>query len=121
MIWMSWWSVIGFWCSSKGGLWLSLPRNGETRTWWRRSRGWGTMLQNVNSSEEARLRKIGWRWRPLGVGLRELTLLPAILLAILLGSFIHGAFLTTGNFLNILQQSSELAVLVLALSIILID
>jgi simple sugar transport system permease protein len=78
------------------------------------------MLQNVNSSEETRLPKIGWRWRPLGVGLRELTLLPAILLAILLGSFIHEAFLTTGNFLNILQQSSELAVLVIALSIILI-
>jgi simple sugar transport system permease protein len=43
-----------------------------------------------------------------------------ILLAIFLGSFIHAAFLTTGNFLNILQQSSELAVLVIALSIILI-
>jgi simple sugar transport system permease protein len=78
------------------------------------------MLQNVNSSEETRLPKVGWRWRPLGVGLRELTLLPVILLAIFLGSFIHAAFLTTGNFLNILQQSSELAVLVIALSIILI-
>jgi simple sugar transport system permease protein len=77
-------------------------------------------VQNVNSSEETRLHKVGWRWRPLGVGLRELTLLPVILLAIFVGSFIHAAFLTTGNFLNILQQSSELAVLVIALSIILI-
>ena len=65
-------------------------------------------------------RRSGCAGDPLGVGLRELTLLPAILLAILLGSFIHEAFLTTGNFLNILQQSSELAVLVIALSIILI-
>jgi simple sugar transport system permease protein len=78
------------------------------------------MLQNVNSSEETRLPKAWWRWRPLGVGLRELTLLPVILIAIFVGSFIHPAFLTTGNFLNILQQSSELAVLVIALSIILI-
>jgi simple sugar transport system permease protein len=78
------------------------------------------MLQNVNSSEETRLPDIGGRWRPLGVGLRELTLLPVILLAILIGSFVHEAFLTTGNFLNILQQSSELAVVVIALSMILI-
>jgi simple sugar transport system permease protein len=63
---------------------------------------------------------IAWRWRPSGAGLRELTLLPVIFLAILIGSFVHEAFLTTGNFLNILQQSSELSVVVIALSMILI-
>src|SRR6266478_6878621 len=51
---------------------------------------------------------------------RELTLVPAIVLAIIAGSFISPAFLTTDNFLNILQQSSELSVLVIAQSLILI-
>jgi simple sugar transport system permease protein len=45
---------------------------------------------------------------------RELTLLPAIALAIIAGALISDAFLTTNNFLNILQQSSELSVLVIA-------
>lgn len=51
---------------------------------------------------------------------RELTLVPAIILAIIAGAFISPAFLTADNFLNILQQSSELAVLVIAESLILI-
>jgi simple sugar transport system permease protein len=51
---------------------------------------------------------------------RELTLLPAIALAIVAGALISDAFLTTNNFLNILQQSSELSVLVIAESLILI-
>jgi ribose/xylose/arabinose/galactoside ABC-type transport system permease subunit len=53
-------------------------------------------------------------------GLRELTLVPAIILAIVAGSLVSSAFLTTDNFLNILQQSSELSVLVIAESLILI-
>jgi ribose/xylose/arabinose/galactoside ABC-type transport system permease subunit len=51
---------------------------------------------------------------------RELTLVPAIMLAIVAGAFISPAFLTADNFLNILQQSSELSVLVIAQSLILI-
>jgi simple sugar transport system permease protein len=51
---------------------------------------------------------------------RELTLLPAIVVAILAGALISDAFLTTRNFLNILQQSSELSVLVIAEALILI-
>ncbi len=51
---------------------------------------------------------------------RELTLLPAIVLALVAGSFVSSAFLTTGNLLNILQQSSELSVVVIAESLILI-
>jgi len=60
------------------------------------------------------------RRRGMGFALNELTLLPAIALTIIAGSFISDAFLTTENFFNILQQSSELAVLVIAESIILI-
>ncbi|MBN9511686.1 MAG: ABC transporter permease [Alphaproteobacteria bacterium] len=56
----------------------------------------------------------------LGFALRELALIPAIVLTIIAGTLISDAFLTTDNFLNILQQSSELAVLVIAESIILI-
>jgi ribose/xylose/arabinose/galactoside ABC-type transport system permease subunit len=51
---------------------------------------------------------------------RELTLLPAIAIAIVAGALISDAFLTTNNFLNILQQSSELSVLVIAEALILI-
>lgn len=54
------------------------------------------------------------------VGLRELTLIPAIALAIVFGSFASDAFLTPDNFLNILQQSSELSVVVIAETMILI-
>jgi simple sugar transport system permease protein len=56
----------------------------------------------------------------MSVALRELSLLPAIVLTIIAGTFISDAFLTTENFLNILQQSSELSVLVIAQAIILI-
>jgi simple sugar transport system permease protein len=58
--------------------------------------------------------------RIMGGALRELTLLPAIALTIIAGSLTSSAFLTAANFFNILQQSSELAVLVVAESIILI-
>jgi ribose/xylose/arabinose/galactoside ABC-type transport system permease subunit len=52
--------------------------------------------------------------------LRELSLIPAIVIAIIIGSFVSDAFLSKDNILNILQQSSELSVLVLAQSMILI-
>ena len=61
-----------------------------------------------------------FRRRASSFRFRELTLLPAIGLAIIAGALISDAFLTTNNFLNILQQSSELSVLVIAESLILI-
>ncbi len=54
------------------------------------------------------------------LGLRELTLIPAIALAIIVGAFASDAFLTSDNFLNILQQSSELSVVVIAETLILL-
>ena len=60
------------------------------------------------------------RGRAARVALRELTLLPAIVLTIIAGALISPAFLTADNFYNILQQSSELSVLVIAESVILI-
>lgn len=60
------------------------------------------------------------RRRAASFRFRELTLLPAIGLALLAGSLVSSAFLTTGNLLNILRQSSDLSVVVIAESLILI-
>lgn len=60
------------------------------------------------------------RWRLLLRGGDELALLQLIVVALIVGAFLHPAFLTRINLINILQQSSELSVLVLAEAIILI-
>src|SRR6185312_14088297 len=52
--------------------------------------------------------------------LRELTLVPVIVLVVIIGAFASDAFLTSDNFLNILQQSSELSVVVIAETLILL-
>ena len=54
------------------------------------------------------------------LGFRELTLIPVIVLVIVIGAFASDAFLTADNFLNILQQSSELSVVVIAETLILL-
>jgi simple sugar transport system permease protein len=54
------------------------------------------------------------------LGFRELTLIPVIVLVIVIGAFASDAFLTVDNFLNILQQSSELSVVVIAETLILL-
>jgi simple sugar transport system permease protein len=60
------------------------------------------------------------RQRSALLGLRELTLVPVIVLVIIIGAFASDAFLTTDNFFNILQQSSELSVVVIAETLILL-
>jgi len=50
----------------------------------------------------------------------EFALVQLIVIALIVGNFMHPAFLTQVNLVNILQQSSELSVLVLAEAIILI-
>jgi simple sugar transport system permease protein len=52
--------------------------------------------------------------------IRELALLPALGVAVIVGTFLSSAFLTTANIINILQQSSELSVVVIAEAMILI-
>jgi simple sugar transport system permease protein len=54
------------------------------------------------------------------LGFRELTLIPVIVLVIVIGAFASDAFLTADNFLNILQQSSELSIVVIAETLILL-
>src|ERR1700733_4870422 len=65
-------------------------------------------------------RSVTTRKRGTLLGLRELTLIPVIILVIIIGAFASDAFLTTDNFLNILQQSSELSVVVIAETLILL-
>ncbi len=52
--------------------------------------------------------------------LRELVLIPVIVVIMIAGTLVNPAFLTSDNLLNILQQSSELSILVIAQSLILI-
>lgn len=51
---------------------------------------------------------------------RDLVLIPVIIAVMIIGSFLSPAFLMPENLMNILQQSSELSVLVIAQSLILI-
>jgi ribose/xylose/arabinose/galactoside ABC-type transport system permease subunit len=60
------------------------------------------------------------RWRFRARMGDEIALLQLIVLALIVGSFLHPAFLTPVNLINILQQSSELSILVLAEALILI-
>jgi ribose/xylose/arabinose/galactoside ABC-type transport system permease subunit len=52
----------------------------------------------------------------VAANVRELALLPVIGITVVVGALLNPAFLTTGNILNILQQSSELGLVVIALS-----
>jgi ribose/xylose/arabinose/galactoside ABC-type transport system permease subunit len=51
---------------------------------------------------------------------RDLALVPAILVLMLVGALIHPVFLTRENLVNVLQQQTELSLLVLAEAVILI-
>lgn len=52
--------------------------------------------------------------------MRDLVLVPVIIVLLIAGSFVSPGFLTADNLLNVLQQSSELSILVIAQSLILI-
>ncbi len=62
----------------------------------------------------------GGRWERGRVRLDQLALVPVIVLALIVGALVQPAFLTQANLINVLRQSSELSVLVMAESIILI-
>jgi simple sugar transport system permease protein len=61
-----------------------------------------------------------WRTHPGVQFIQKFALVPVLIVALVIGSFVHDAFLTKANLINVLQQSSELAVVVLAESLILI-
>jgi simple sugar transport system permease protein len=58
--------------------------------------------------------------RLVGTWIRELALLPAIILILLIGAFINPAFMTADNFINVAQQSAALGAVVVAESLILL-
>ena len=61
-----------------------------------------------------------WRIHPGVQFVQKFALVPVLIAALVVGSFVHDAFLTRANLVNVLQQSSELAVVVLAEALILI-
>jgi ribose/xylose/arabinose/galactoside ABC-type transport system permease subunit len=65
-------------------------------------------------------RRAGLRRVPRLGRMRDLALVPAILVLILVGALIDPVFLSTANIVNVLQQQTELSLLVLAEAIILI-
>lgn len=69
------------------------------------------------SAGSARRAVLDWASRSR---LRELALLPVLVALVILGALLNDAFLKAPNIVNILQQSSVLAVLVLAEALILI-
>jgi ribose/xylose/arabinose/galactoside ABC-type transport system permease subunit len=56
----------------------------------------------------------------LATWLRELALIPVIILLIIVGSFVNSSFLTTTNFINVAQQSAALGAVVVAETLILL-
>ena len=75
---------------------------------------------SMNSSAET-TGGSGIRYWVQRLGLMELALVPIIILLCILGAIISNAFLRPSNLINILQQSSELSILVIAQSLILIS
>lgn len=50
----------------------------------------------------------------------QYALIPVIIVAVIIGALVHPAFLTENNLVNVLRQSSELAIVVIAQALILI-
>jgi simple sugar transport system permease protein len=74
----------------------------------------------VSSVQGTAVPRSGFKTRLTSLGLRELTLIPALIVVGFVGWLNNPAFLTSDNLLNILQQSSELSILVIAETLILL-
>jgi ribose/xylose/arabinose/galactoside ABC-type transport system permease subunit len=74
----------------------------------------------MSSVQIAAMSRSNVRTRLSSLGLRELTLIPGLILIGFVGWLNNPAFLTADNLLNILQQSSELSILVIAETLILL-
>ncbi|HLF42610.1 MAG TPA: ABC transporter permease [Acidimicrobiia bacterium] len=76
--------------------------------------------ETVESAARPAKDQPGVRSRPVARFIQQFALIPVLAVAMVVGSFVHDAFLTKANLVNVLQQSSELAVIVLAEALILI-
>jgi simple sugar transport system permease protein len=63
---------------------------------------------------------LGWRRLRAAARMDQLALLPVLVLALVIGSLMQPAFMTQTNMINVLRQSSELSVVVLAEALILL-
>lgn len=59
-------------------------------------------------------------WQAMSLRFRDLALLPALLVLVVIGSFVSPAFVTESNFITILTSSAALALLVLAEALVII-
>lgn len=70
--------------------------------------------QPVNEAQRQRSRHVITVW------IRELALLPVIVLLLVIGAFVNPAFMTANNFINVAQQSAALGTVVVAETLILL-
>jgi simple sugar transport system permease protein/ribose transport system permease protein len=76
----------------------------------------------VDASGGAAVALTGTRWQPVSIArLRDLSLIPVIIVLLVIGSIVDPVFLTATNLTNVLQQQTELSLVVLAEAIILIS
>ena len=78
--------------------------------------------ESIDSADRAPATKQS-RWRRglhTSLRVRELALLPPLVLCVIVGSFVSSRFLTTDNLTTVLQQADTLAVLVIGESLILL-
>ena len=76
--------------------------------------------QATNPADEDRTQAGTPRWKEL-LQNRSLALVPVLLVTVLVGFIVSPVFLTQRNIINLTQQSSELAIVVVALSLVLIS
>jgi simple sugar transport system permease protein len=80
-----------------------------------------TVEDQVNHPEQATTRTLRHHGRYVMANwIRELALLPVIILLVIIGAFVNPAFLTADNFINVAQESAALGAVVVAETLILL-
>src|SRR5690242_19879748 len=92
-----------------------------TTPWWPRWKEW-TLASETTTADTASdgSSTTVARRRIVAARLRDLALIPAIVLIAIIGQLVNPVFLRTDNLVNVLQTMSEIAVLVLAETLVLI-
>src|ERR1700735_2929733 len=98
----------------------SMRRVGATTSSSRRSRGF-KLTQSSAPAPAAQRSMVAQRTSSIALArLRDLALLPALVVLLIIGSLIRAVFLTSGNINTILTSSAALALVVLAESLVII-
>lgn len=80
-----------------------------------------TIERQVDGPEQTSARTLRHRGRYLVANwIRELALVPVIVLLLVIGAFVNPAFLTADNFINVAQESAALGLVVVAETLILL-